>query len=79
MFPSSSCTLLCELYLRPSGKNCLLFRLNRLCSFCSSCDSSGQISLEEFIEGAEKDPWVMDQLKLDIGPCEWFIEQQKNP
>uniref|UniRef100_A0A3Q3W7H9 EF-hand domain-containing protein n=1 Tax=Mola mola TaxID=94237 RepID=A0A3Q3W7H9_MOLML len=36
-----------------------------------------QISLEEFIEGAEKDPWVMDQLKLDIGPCEWFIEQQQ--
>ncbi len=37
----------------------------------------GQISLEEFIEGAEKDPWVMDQLKLDIGPCDWFICQQE--
>ncbi|XP_070687466.1 guanylyl cyclase-activating protein 2-like [Pempheris klunzingeri] len=36
-----------------------------------------QISLEEFIEGAEKDPWVMDQLKLDIGPCDWFMEQQE--
>ncbi|XP_040892788.1 guanylyl cyclase-activating protein 2-like [Toxotes jaculatrix] len=36
-----------------------------------------QISLEEFIEGAEKDPWVMDQLKLDIRPCDWFLEQQK--
>lgn len=37
-----------------------------------------QISLDEFIEGAEKDPWVMNQLHLDIGPCEWFIEHQDN-
>lgn len=37
----------------------------------------GRISLEEFIEGAEKDPWVMEQLKLDIGPCGWFMEQQE--
>ncbi|XP_075872467.1 guanylyl cyclase-activating protein 2-like [Nelusetta ayraudi] len=36
-----------------------------------------QISLEEFIEGAERDPWVMEQLKLDLGPCEWFMEQQQ--
>ncbi|XP_075934831.1 guanylyl cyclase-activating protein 2-like [Anarhichas minor] len=43
-------------------------------------NNDSQISLEEFIEGAERDPWVMDQLKLDIGPCDWFIEQQeKNP
>ncbi|GAA6222893.1 guanylyl cyclase-activating protein 2-like [Lates japonicus] len=39
-------------------------------------NNDSQISLDEFIEGAEKDPWVMDQLKLDIGPCDWFIEQQ---
>lgn len=37
----------------------------------------GQISLEEFIDGAERDPWVMDQLKLDLGPCKWFMEQQQ--
>ncbi|XP_072237279.1 guanylyl cyclase-activating protein 2-like [Leuresthes tenuis] len=38
-----------------------------------------QISLEEFIEGAEKDPWVMQQLKLDIEPTDWFVKQmQKN-
>ncbi|XP_042345739.1 guanylyl cyclase-activating protein 2-like [Plectropomus leopardus] len=40
-------------------------------------NKDSQISLEEFIEGAEKDPWVMDQLKLDIGPCDWFIDQQE--
>uniref|UniRef100_A0A8D3C5T0 EF-hand domain-containing protein n=1 Tax=Scophthalmus maximus TaxID=52904 RepID=A0A8D3C5T0_SCOMX len=52
--------------------------LNRvfLLSLVPPVNCPGQISLEEFIEGAEKDPWVMDQLKLDIGPCDWFIEQQ---
>ncbi|TDH17393.1 hypothetical protein EPR50_G00008980 [Perca flavescens] len=40
-------------------------------------NNDNQISLEEFIEGAEKDPWVMEQLKLDIGPCDWFLEQQE--
>lgn len=50
------------------------------CPFGSLWNRVGQISLEEFIEGAERDPWVMDQLKLDIQPCDWFIEQQeKNP
>ncbi|XP_075325861.1 guanylyl cyclase-activating protein 2-like [Odontesthes bonariensis] len=34
-----------------------------------------QISLEEFIEGSEKDPWVMQQLKLDPQPTDWFVKQ----
>ncbi|XP_062244882.1 guanylyl cyclase-activating protein 2-like [Platichthys flesus] len=42
-------------------------------------NNDSQISLDEFIEGAEKDPWVMEQLKLDIAPCDWFIEQQSKP
>uniref|UniRef100_A0A8C6THF1 EF-hand domain-containing protein n=1 Tax=Neogobius melanostomus TaxID=47308 RepID=A0A8C6THF1_9GOBI len=41
-------------------------------------NNDSQISLDEFIEGAEKDPWVMEQLHLDIGPCEWFMEHQEN-
>ncbi|KAM9861338.1 guanylyl cyclase-activating protein 2-like [Aulostomus maculatus] len=40
-------------------------------------NQDSRISLEEFIEGAERDPWVMEQLKLDIGPCDWFIEHQE--
>uniref|UniRef100_A0A3B3ZBY2 EF-hand domain-containing protein n=1 Tax=Periophthalmus magnuspinnatus TaxID=409849 RepID=A0A3B3ZBY2_9GOBI len=37
-------------------------------------NNDSEISLEEFIDGAEKDPWVLNQLKLNIGPCEWFME-----
>ncbi|XP_026234399.1 guanylate cyclase activator 1g [Anabas testudineus] len=40
-------------------------------------NKDSQISLEEFIEGAKKDPWVMDQLQLDIRPCDWFLQHQK--
>ncbi|XP_034074468.1 guanylyl cyclase-activating protein 2-like [Gymnodraco acuticeps] len=43
-------------------------------------NKDSQITLEEFMEGAEKDPWVLQQLKLDIGPCDWFIDQnEKKP
>ncbi|XP_061567363.1 guanylyl cyclase-activating protein 2-like [Cololabis saira] len=38
-------------------------------------NKDSQISLEEFMEGAEKDPWVMDQLKLDIRPSDWFLKR----
>lgn len=39
-------------------------------------NNDSEISLDEFIEGAEKDEWVMSQLHLDLGPCEWFMEHQ---
>ncbi|XP_061102967.1 guanylyl cyclase-activating protein 2-like [Conger conger] len=43
-------------------------------------NKDGHISLEEFMEGAQKDEWVLKQLKLDVRPSGWFIEQQKkNP
>ncbi|KAM6943477.1 guanylyl cyclase-activating protein 2-like [Xenentodon cancila] len=40
-------------------------------------NNDSQISLEEFIEGAVKDPWVMEQLKLDIRPTNWFLKHQE--
>lgn len=36
----------------------------------------GQISLEEFMEGAQRDTWVMEQLRLDLRPTHWFIKHQ---
>uniref|UniRef100_A0A4W5L2E4 EF-hand domain-containing protein n=1 Tax=Hucho hucho TaxID=62062 RepID=A0A4W5L2E4_9TELE len=40
-------------------------------------NKDGQISQEEFLDGAQKDQWVLDQLKLDVRPCGWFLEQQR--
>ncbi|KAL0155695.1 hypothetical protein M9458_049958, partial [Cirrhinus mrigala] len=34
-------------------------------SSSSSFSSTGQISLSEFMEGAQRDAWIMDLLKLD--------------
>ncbi|XP_064192306.1 guanylyl cyclase-activating protein 2-like [Anguilla rostrata] len=38
-------------------------------------NKDGHISLDEFMEGAQKDEWVMNHLKLDVQPTGWFIEQ----
>ncbi|KAM6980264.1 guanylyl cyclase-activating protein 2-like [Aplochiton taeniatus] len=34
----------------------------------------GQISLTEFMEGAQKDEWVMDLLKLDVNASGWVMQ-----
>ncbi|XP_072551236.1 guanylyl cyclase-activating protein 2-like [Salminus brasiliensis] len=39
-------------------------------------NNDGQISLQEFIEGAQKDKWVLEQLRLDLRPTGWFIDHQ---
>ncbi|XP_034144312.1 guanylate cyclase activator 1g isoform X1 [Esox lucius] len=36
-----------------------------------------QISLAEFLEGAQKDAWIMDLLKLDVNASGWFKESRK--
>ncbi|KAM6980265.1 guanylyl cyclase-activating protein 2-like [Aplochiton taeniatus] len=41
-------------------------------------NKDGEITLEEFMDGAQKDPWVLEQLQLDIRPRGWFLEQQQN-
>ncbi|XP_030621842.1 guanylyl cyclase-activating protein 2-like [Chanos chanos] len=38
-------------------------------------NNDGQISLEEFLDGAQKDEWVLEHLKLDVRPSSWFIQQ----
>uniref|UniRef100_A0A3B1JTZ6 EF-hand domain-containing protein n=1 Tax=Astyanax mexicanus TaxID=7994 RepID=A0A3B1JTZ6_ASTMX len=39
-------------------------------------NNDGQLSLQEFVEGAQKDKWVMEQLRLDLRPTGWFIDHQ---
>ncbi|XP_063045199.1 guanylyl cyclase-activating protein 2-like [Engraulis encrasicolus] len=40
-------------------------------------DGDGQINMEEFLEGALKDPWVLNMLRLDMNPSRWVIEQRR--
>ncbi len=35
---------------------------------------TGQITLSEFMEGAQKDEWVMNLLKLDINATSWVLQ-----
>ncbi|XP_050955927.1 guanylate cyclase activator 1g [Labeo rohita] len=37
-------------------------------------NNDGQISLSEFMEGAQRDAWIMDLLKLDTNARGWFRE-----
>ncbi|XP_061670239.1 guanylyl cyclase-activating protein 2-like [Syngnathoides biaculeatus] len=40
-------------------------------------DGDGCINMEEFIRGAQQDPWVLNMLKLDINPALWVDEQRR--
>ncbi|CAJ1049874.1 guanylate cyclase activator 1g [Xyrichtys novacula] len=37
-------------------------------------NKDGQITLSEFMEGAQKDEWVMKMLKLDVNATGWVIQ-----
>ncbi|XP_042345802.1 guanylyl cyclase-activating protein 2-like [Plectropomus leopardus] len=37
-------------------------------------NKDGQITLSEFMEGAQKDEWVMNLLKLDVNATGWVIQ-----
>ncbi|XP_064169422.1 guanylyl cyclase-activating protein 2-like [Anguilla rostrata] len=40
-------------------------------------DGDGQITLEEFLEGAQRDEWVKNMLKLDMNPYAWVLQQRR--
>ncbi|KAG7467934.1 hypothetical protein MATL_G00137490 [Megalops atlanticus] len=40
-------------------------------------NGDGNITLEEFIEGAQKDQWVMNMFQLDMNPYGWVLEQRR--
>ncbi|XP_028812473.1 guanylyl cyclase-activating protein 2-like [Denticeps clupeoides] len=62
----------------PANSSCLT--LDQVCDrIFESMDENGdgQISLEEFLDGAQRDPWVRNFLKLDMNPCFWVNGHQK--
>ncbi|XP_075044397.1 guanylyl cyclase-activating protein 2-like [Mixophyes fleayi] len=40
-------------------------------------NGDGQLSLQEFLEGAQRDTWLMKMLQLDTNPCTWIMEQRR--
>ncbi|XP_010874934.1 guanylyl cyclase-activating protein 2-like [Esox lucius] len=40
-------------------------------------DGDCHITLDEFIEGAQRDPWIMTMLHLDMNPYGWVMEQRR--
>ncbi|MBN3308644.1 guanylyl cyclase-activating protein 2 [Amia ocellicauda] len=40
-------------------------------------NGDGQLTLNEFMEGARKDQWVMRMLQLDMNPYGWVLEQRR--
>ncbi|XP_062975586.1 guanylyl cyclase-activating protein 2 [Elgaria multicarinata webbii] len=40
-------------------------------------NGDGQLSLDEFIDGARKDKWVMKMLQMDVNPGGWIAEQRR--
>lgn len=38
---------------------------------------TGHITLEEFIRGAQEDPWVLNMLRLDMNPAGWVLENRR--
>ncbi|XP_078276631.1 guanylyl cyclase-activating protein 2 [Rhinoraja longicauda] len=40
-------------------------------------NGDGHLSLDEFIDGARKDKWVMEMLHMDVNPGSWIKEQRR--
>ncbi|XP_012304080.1 guanylyl cyclase-activating protein 2 [Aotus nancymaae] len=40
-------------------------------------NGDGQLSLNEFVEGARRDKWVMKMLQMDMNPSSWLTQQRR--
>ncbi|KAL0622441.1 Guanylyl cyclase-activating protein 2 [Plecturocebus cupreus] len=40
-------------------------------------NGDGQLSLNEFVEGARRDKWVMKMLQMDVNPSSWLAQQRR--
>lgn len=54
-----------------------LLHLLTIFTFLPCTDSIGQLSLDEFIDGARKDKWVMKMLQMDMNPKGWIVERRR--
>lgn len=42
-----------------------------------SAPLTGTVSMDEFIKGAQQDPWVLSMLRLDMNPTGWLMAQRR--
>lgn len=47
------------------------------CSHVFHTLSAGHINMEEFLRGAQQDPWVLNMLKLDMNPARWVMDHRR--
>ncbi|CAL1606587.1 unnamed protein product [Knipowitschia caucasica] len=40
-------------------------------------NGDGELSLDEFIDGARRDKWVMKMLQMDVNPGDWLGEERR--
>ncbi|XP_048409201.1 guanylyl cyclase-activating protein 2 [Stegostoma tigrinum] len=40
-------------------------------------NGDGHLSLDEFIDGARRDKWVMKMLQMDMNPSSWMTDQRR--
>lgn len=38
----------------------------------------GELSLDEFIDGARRDKWVMKMLQMDVNPGDWLNDRRRS-
>ncbi|XP_060087232.1 guanylyl cyclase-activating protein 2 isoform X2 [Heteronotia binoei] len=41
-------------------------------------NGDGQLSLDEFVDGARRDKWVMKMLHMDMNPGGWIVAQRRS-
>lgn len=62
--------------LPPASSSSLISRVLSA-HLVSPLSPTGQLSLDEFIDGARKDKWVMKMLQMDVNPGGWITEQRR--
>lgn len=47
--------------------------------YCTNFSSHlGELSLDEFIDGARRDKWVMKMLQMDVNPGDWLNDRRRS-
>lgn len=55
------------------------YRIGEMCGKMMAAPRHlGELSLDEFIDGARRDKWVMKMLHMDVNPGDWINERRRS-